>query len=153
MNIHRSLICLALLILASSVAFGQCDNEGDAQGTPCAAEQSVPEATAPVGGEVADADSTEQVRTRTYTWDDLLTLVPELRDYELGSRRNRRDEDAQPNYVVCRKFKKTGTHIPQRRCLPIQDFIVYVASQRRRAEQTRINILLRPSPPPPVIRN
>ncbi|MEM9384668.1 MAG: hypothetical protein AAGA68_06380 [Pseudomonadota bacterium] len=95
-------------------------------------------------GETAAAQDSEAEGSR-YTWDDLVELVPELREYDLRYRRRTSDEseDEERNPLVCRKFTVTGTRIPQRRCAPLLQFVAYKLAQRRRAERTRVEILLR----------
>ncbi|MEO0422182.1 MAG: hypothetical protein AAF184_07590 [Pseudomonadota bacterium] len=131
--------------LAAATAAEGCAAE---RGNECSEEAQAAAETSAGSGDAAvpgEADG-----AAAYSWEDLVELVPELRDYKLSYQGDAGGE-GEDNYLVCRKFKVTGTHIPKRRCAPLLQFMAYKLAQRRRAEATRVNILLLPSKPPPVI--
>lgn len=132
-------MCLSLL-LAPLAVWANCGDgrdacEGVADGEPV-----------PRG---AETDALILNPEQSYSWEDLLEIVPELRKFRLGYREPNpaSPTEDEGEYIVCRKFATTGTRIMRRRCAPLLQYLAHLATQRRVAERTRLAILTRNSTP------
>ncbi|MEO0972820.1 MAG: hypothetical protein AAFX85_06965 [Pseudomonadota bacterium] len=138
---RQSALALGIVLLSVAPVRAEECEATKAAGSACPG--SADSSSAPPTEEAAQGQS-------SYTWNELLEAIPELRKYELGFERSKEAEATEEDgtYVVCRKLGHAASRIKKRSCVPLQEYLAHVAAERERAEQYRLEFLHRRSTPP-----
>jgi hypothetical protein len=146
----RTLLCIALALSAAgsvwaedrvatsprdaSVALGTALDQDSPTDDGVAADNDA----SPDGDPSADGGNAPASTPPTYTWDDLVALVPDLRSMSLVE--TTADGSPERSYAVCEMVRRPGSLIRRRRCYDLRTYVAIKSAQRARARNAAIAI-------------